>query len=144
MRVSELVRADGPQVVGDEVRPLDLQRVQQREQVVEVGVPLDSRLVGRGPSGAPQVRAEDLVPGVGDHRGDLAPLPPVRRETVQEHDRVALADGRDMAEQPRCLDGEMLEAGYRRHGRLPGRRLRSHRADLACLHDASAHRILRS
>ena len=108
-------------VVGDEVGALDVEDVEEGEQVAEPGLALDTRIVGHGPAGPAQVGADDAVAACGDDRSYGVPLPPVLRESVQQHDRFALADGGDVSMQAGRLDDEMVEAGGLGQRRRPGR-----------------------
>ena len=70
----------------DEGDPAEAELVQQREHIGEDllhGVPVSRRI---GPAGAAEVRREHAV-ALSERRDDLAPLPPVLREPVQEQDR---------------------------------------------------------
>ena len=90
---------------------LDAEDVEEGEQVVEPRLAFDSRIIGFGPAGPAQVGTENAVAAGGDGRSDGAPLPPVLGESVQEHDRFALADGGEMSPQTGRLDDLMVEAG---------------------------------
>jgi hypothetical protein len=73
------------EVVGDDPHPPEPERVEQRE---DIGEDLPHRVpVGRrvGPASAPQI-GRDRPVALGERRDDLAPLPPVLREAVQEQD----------------------------------------------------------
>ena len=74
------------EVVGDQPDPPKPERVEQREHVGENiahGVPVDRRI---RPTSAAQVRRDHSV-ALGEPGDDLAPLPPVLREAVQEQNR---------------------------------------------------------
>jgi hypothetical protein len=73
------------EVVGDQPDPPEPERVEQREHVgenVAHGVPVGRRV---GPTSAAQVGRDHSVV-LGERRDDLASLPPVLREAVQEQD----------------------------------------------------------
>jgi hypothetical protein len=74
------------EVVGDQPDPPKPERVEQREHVGENiahGVPVGWCV---GPTSAAQVGRDHSV-ALGERRDDLAPLPPVLREAVQEQNR---------------------------------------------------------
>jgi hypothetical protein len=90
--VRQLHGGQGAQVVRDDVGAFDVEDVQKGEQVVQPGLAFHVRVRGHGPAGSTQVGTDDAVAAGGDDRGHDAPLPPVLGETVQEDDRLALAD----------------------------------------------------
>jgi hypothetical protein len=77
------------EVVGDQPDPPKPERVEQREHVGENlvhGVPVGRRV---RPTSAAHVGCDHAV-ALGERRDDLAPLPPVLREAVQEQDREGI------------------------------------------------------
>ena len=92
-------------------------------------------VVGFGPAGTAKVRADHAVAVLGDPGCDLAPLPPVLRETVQQHDGFTVADGPDVCAQARRFDEEVIEARCIRQSRRPIRCLNSGNVvRLGCTH----------
>jgi hypothetical protein len=121
------------EVVGDQPDPPKPERVEQREHVGENiahGVPLGRRVC---PTSAAQVGRDHSV-ALGERRDDLAPLPPVLREAVQEQNRrgirvPGLGDVHPQAGRER--DEGM---GHPRKLRHLGRRVRSIGHDTLLLH----------
>src|SRR5215218_5754092 len=98
----------------DEAHPVELHRIQDSEQVAHAGETSDARRRCFGPSRAPKVRADHLIP-VGEALPDLAPLPPVLWKSVQQDDRVTCADGGHVGTEPRRLDVPVRETRHCRH-----------------------------
>ena len=104
MLEAEREAEDGPDVVRDEVDAVDVEGVQEGDDVGEhllPGVPTRGR---RRPSRAAQVRTDHAMV-LGQAGDDLAPLPPVLGEAVQQQDRWAVPRLRDVHAQT----GELRE-----------------------------------
>ena len=131
--VGELHRGDRAHVVADDVCAFDPESLEDGEQVVHSRFTLEAGLLGFGPAGTAQVGADHAVAMLGDPGCDLVPLPPVQRETVQQHDGFTVADGGDVrAQSPAC------RRGGDRAGRIGQRADRHHRQP----HDGEPGRLV--
>ena len=100
-------------VVAGEVGPLDPQRVEQRDQVLDEHVGVD-RAGGRvGPAEAAQV-GHDQAADVAQPLDHPAPLVPVLGPAVDEQQRLAGAGLGDVHAQPAHLDEPVLDPCDRR------------------------------
>ncbi len=101
---------DRAHVVAEEERAFHTERIEHSLDVVELRLGAEARIVGLGPPGATQIRADHAVTVRGDRGCDLPPLPPVHREAVHCHHGLPLTDRRDVGAQPCGLDDRVLEA----------------------------------
>ena len=136
MPVAQLHRGERPHVVRDQVHALQPQGVQQREHVSQSGGAVERGGVRLRPPRPAQIRDQGAVPGGGQTRRHVPPLPPVLGEPVQEQHRLALPALRQMGAQAGRGDPAMGDAVGRRERRGPGAVLGGGQGEgLGCAHD---------
>jgi hypothetical protein len=125
---AELVADEGSPVVREQVNAVELECVQQRNDVGQKLLPRVSPPRSVGPARTAQVRPDHAVV-LGQPRDDLAPLPPVLGEAVEQQDRFTVAGLGQVHAQPGEINEAVLdsvergERSRRRAGLPPAARL---------------------